>query len=217
MPTVHLLTLLNLARISKCRQRLVSSTPDLRCHKPHYGTSLLLGEVITPARMMTSSSEEHVPLPSEVNISRERLPDVLDVYDKDASALLRITISRVYNVYHRNAKLIIPVGDPSREAEYRSWEKFLARNPVKFVRKYPVHDSTTLKDEDLLILHLHRPLMSRGCRKPPQPCTNAQLASSISANDEISAPATTQRFFLLHSPSRPMRSHPLNAVKLPSK
>ena len=101
--------------------------------------------------MMTSSSEEHVPLPSEVNISRERLPDVLDVYDKDASALLRITIPRVYNVYHRNAKLIIPVGDPSREAEYRSWEKFLARNPVKFVRKYPVHDSTTLKDEDLLI------------------------------------------------------------------
>lgn len=101
--------------------------------------------------MMTPSSEESVPLPFEVNIPKERLPDVLDVYDKHASALLRITIPLVYNVNNKNAMLIIPAGDPARLAEYRSWEKFLARRPIKFVRKYPVHGSTRLNGEGIFI------------------------------------------------------------------
>ncbi|KAF8268121.1 hypothetical protein EI94DRAFT_1800879 [Lactarius quietus] len=74
---------------------------------------------------MSSSGEESVLLPLEVNILKEQLPDVLD-----------------YNVHDKNSILIIPVGDPSRLALYRSWEKFLARCPVKFVRKYPMHGST---------------------------------------------------------------------------
>ncbi|KAI9431932.1 hypothetical protein H4582DRAFT_1884603 [Lactarius indigo] len=38
-------------------------------------------------------------------------------------------------------------------AEYHNWEKFLARNPIRFVRKYPVRIPTTHKDEDSATLH----------------------------------------------------------------
>ncbi len=155
----HLLTLLNLAWISKVSFVSVCDATNLT-----YGTSLS-GAVITPARIsneISSSDGESVPLPLEVAIPKERLPDVLDVYDKDAI-------------------LIVPAGDPTRMAEYRSWEKFLARGPVKFVRKYPVRIPTTLEGEGMFIpalpsspLYPHTQRWLVTCRKPRPTWTSAQ-------------------------------------------
>ncbi|KAH8985778.1 hypothetical protein EDB86DRAFT_2323457 [Lactarius hatsudake] len=99
------------------------------------------GEVITSAIVLneiSSYDEESTPLPLEVAVPKEHLPDVLDVYDKDAWVLLRPTIFSVYSAFDKDAALRISASDPARMAEYRNWEKFLACNPVRFVRKYPV-------------------------------------------------------------------------------
>jgi hypothetical protein len=155
VPTVvqmlHLLTLLNLAWISKQKRGQVSgSTLNVQCQKPHNSLSPSV-EVITPEIVLPTSGEEHVPLPLEANIPKECLPEVLDVYDKNGSTLLRITIPYYYNVHDRNSILIIPAGDPPRMAQYYNYQKFLARYPVKFVRKYPGHIPTTPKGEGMFI------------------------------------------------------------------
>lgn len=78
--------------------------------------------VITPAIIsngISSSNEESVLLvPPEAVVPKECLPDVLDVYDEDT---LRSVIHDKW----------------VSSAEWRSWEKFLARTPVKYVRECP--------------------------------------------------------------------------------
>ncbi|KAH8983756.1 hypothetical protein EDB92DRAFT_1557968 [Lactarius akahatsu] len=104
------------------------------------------GEVITSAIMsneISSYDEESAHLPLEVAIPKEHLPDVLDVYDKDAWVLLRPRIFSVYSAFDKDVALRVSASDPARMAEYCNWEKFLAHNPVRFVRKYPVRIPTT--------------------------------------------------------------------------
>ncbi len=112
--------------------------------------------MITRARIsneISSSDEEFVPLPLEVIIPKERLPDVLDVYNKDSSAFLSVITPYAYSDFNKNKDALLRIlsGDPARLAEYHSLEKFLARSPVKFVRKYPVCIPTTLEGEGMFI------------------------------------------------------------------
>ena len=227
MPMLRLLTLLNLTQISKQKKGQVGSTLDVRCQKPYSSTShfgeVVSGEVTAPTTVITPSGEESVSLPLEANIPKECLPDVLDVYDKHASALLRITIPFYYHVHDKNSILIIPAGDPPRVALYRSWEKFVARCPVKFVRKYPGHVPTTdipttdtAKGEgpfhpciSIQSSHLtKRSQVTSRTHRPPR-TTGAPLANSISVEkSDVSAPATIHMFALLHSPSRHMQGRP---------
>jgi hypothetical protein len=152
---------------------------------------------------MSSSNEELAPLPTlplEVEIPKEHLPDILDVYDKHAFVLLRITIPRVYSVFHNDAILMIPAGDPARTAEYRSWAKFLARCPVKFVRKYPVR--VPIKDEGMSI---PAPPSIRSSVPHTQrwlATAAAQSVNLILTRNDVLAPATTHTFSSLRSHSR---------------
>jgi hypothetical protein len=83
---------------------------------------------------MSSSNEEPMPLPLEVDIPKENLPQFLHVYDKQASAF------RNPIPYHFHQK--------DKCTKYRSWAKFVTRFPIKFVRKYPV---PATKDEGMSI------------------------------------------------------------------
>ena len=155
--------------------------------------------MIAPTTSIAPSGEESVSLPLEANIPKECLPDVLDVFDKHASVLLRITIPFYYHVHDKNSILIIPAGDPPRMALYRSWEKFVARCPVKFVRKYPGQVPTTCMPKGGGLFHhcisIQSPhstkkwsQMSR--RKDQPPWTTAPLANSTSVKkSDVSAPA----------------------------
>ncbi|KAI9431933.1 hypothetical protein H4582DRAFT_2001421 [Lactarius indigo] len=96
--------------------------------------------MITSARIsngISSPGEESKLLPLDIVIPKERLPDVLDVYDNGTSPRI---ISRIIS---RN---------PTRlsQSMYRSLEKFLACGPVKYVRKYPKPISTTLECEEIV-------------------------------------------------------------------
>jgi hypothetical protein len=122
-----------------------------RCQCAIHNITSLLVEVIVPETELSTSGKEAVPLPLEGNVPKECLPDVLDVYDKNGSTLLRITIPYYYNVHDKNSILIIPAGDPPRMAQYYNYQKFLARYPVKFVRKYPCQVPTTPKGEGMFI------------------------------------------------------------------
>ena len=99
----------------------------VRYHKPYRATSLS-GEAISPqaARIsdVVSSSKETVPLPLEVVVPKDHLPDILEVYD---TSTFRSATS--YNV-PSSTKLM-------SDAVWNSWEKFLARCPIKFVRVHP--------------------------------------------------------------------------------
>ncbi|KAH9029965.1 hypothetical protein EDB85DRAFT_1964782 [Lactarius pseudohatsudake] len=99
---------------------------------------------------ISSYDEESAPLPLEVAIPKEHLPDVLDVYDKDAWVLLRPTIFSVDSAFDKDVALRVSASDPARMAEYRNWEKFLACNPIRFVRKYPVRIPATHDGEEVV-------------------------------------------------------------------
>ena len=60
---------------------------------------------------MSSSDEGPIALPLEVDIPNEHLPEVLDVYDKQASALFRFTTPGMYSVFGKDATLMVPAGD----------------------------------------------------------------------------------------------------------
>ncbi|KAH9053335.1 hypothetical protein EDB87DRAFT_1581053 [Lactarius vividus] len=114
------------------------------------GTILCNRAVITPVIILNeipSSDEDSVPSPLEVTIPEESLPDVLDVYDKDAWVLLRPTIFDVYSALDKDAAHRISAGDSARMAEYHNWDRFVAHNPVRFVRKYPVRILTHESEE----------------------------------------------------------------------
>ena len=127
----HLQRLLNLARIFN--QRQVSS---LRVRDSKSLTIVLLfaGEVTTPtgsSSEISSEDEETAPLPLEVDIPKERLPDILLVNLPGVS------------FWH-----------DAPAAAVHSMRKFMACNPVKYVRKYPVRIPTTLfKGKLYLSLH----------------------------------------------------------------
>lgn len=117
-----------------------------------------------------------MPLPLEVDIPNEHLPEVLEVYDKDASALYINPVSRVYRHFQENGVCIVPSIDMvreelGREGLYCCWAEFLAHCPVKFVRKYPAPACVLAKDEGMLTLRTsRRPVLSiyicRGCWRP---------------------------------------------------
>jgi hypothetical protein len=98
---------------------------------------------------MSSPDEEPMPLPLETDIPKELLPEVLHVYDKNASALLKNPAPPVYRVFQEDDVCMTPFIDIVRRAQYRNWVKFVARCPIKFVRKYPVPVLT--KDEGMFI------------------------------------------------------------------
>jgi hypothetical protein len=162
---------------------------------------------------MSSTDEEPKPLPAlpfDVDIPKEHLPEVLHVYDKDSSALCKnlVLSARVYHTFQEDGVRMISVEDivTRRMGERRNWEKFLARCPVKFIRKYPVPVPT--KDEGMFIPHLppSGPLYTHA---QWWLATAAQLVNSILARDNISAhaPATTHTFSSLHSHSHLVRRH----------
>jgi hypothetical protein len=114
----HLQRLLNLFRIFN--QRQVSS---LRvCDTINLNVVLIFSAAVTTptgsSSEISSSDEETAPLPLEVDIPKERLPDVLVVSD--------------------TGKLPGVIFKDPFPAAGRSLEKFLACNPIKYVRKYPV-------------------------------------------------------------------------------
>jgi hypothetical protein len=102
----------------------------LRHYRPDHGSSLS-GVVITPTTISNEtpssdkSDKETVPFPLAAVIPKERLPDVLDVYDNDI-------FRRIGAKYARGA----PVN---------GLEKFLASGPIRYVRKFPVRIPTTLR------------------------------------------------------------------------
>jgi hypothetical protein len=109
---------------------------SLQHYKPHHGISLP-GEVVTPARIsdeISSSGEENLPLPVGPVTPKERLPHILNVYDKDT--FRRISVR-------------------GNDAAWDSMEKILARGPIKFVRKYPVRIPRCLQVKVYSSLHLH--------------------------------------------------------------
>jgi hypothetical protein len=115
----------------------------LRYYKPHRGT-FLSEEAITPDRIsdevssLESSDKETMPLPLEVFIPEDHLPDVLDVYDTDTF------LSATW--YH------VPYYKQISDAVWKSWAKFLARCPIKFVRESPrVRTYSMLKYRCILI------------------------------------------------------------------
>jgi hypothetical protein len=117
----------------------------LRHCKPHRGTSIS-GEVVTPARMSDevssedeSEDEETVPLPLEIDIPEDHLPDILEVYDTD---VIRSATSYKVPSYKLKSRAV-----------WNSWEKFLDRYPIKFVRESPrVRIPSMLKDIFIFIL-----------------------------------------------------------------
>ena len=97
----------------------------LQHHKPHHGSEGAEG-VDTPDQLSdgsSSSDEETVPFPLEPVTSKEHLPEVLpevlEVYDKDAFRSSSYDIGGLWD----------------------SVEKILAGSPIKFKRKYPVRIS----------------------------------------------------------------------------
>jgi hypothetical protein len=110
----------------------------LHYYRSHSCTSLS-GEAITPTTISDevsseeSSDEEPVPLPLEVFIPEDHLPDVLEVYDTDT-----FRSASWYN---------IPSYKRMSDAVWKSWAKFLARCPIKFVRESPWVRTSMLKEK----------------------------------------------------------------------
>ncbi|KAH9053336.1 hypothetical protein EDB87DRAFT_1581054 [Lactarius vividus] len=93
-----------------------------------------------------------VLLPLDVVIPEERLPNILEVYDKGASALLGVIFPYAHGLYDKGTLLSIAPSNPASlsPAEYRSLERFLACSPVKYERKYPKRTPTTLEGEEIV-------------------------------------------------------------------
>ncbi|KAH9029968.1 hypothetical protein EDB85DRAFT_1964808 [Lactarius pseudohatsudake] len=108
--------------------------------------------VITSARIsngISSSDKEPMVSPLDVVIPEEHLPDVLEVYDKDASTLLEVISLCNHGFYDKEMLLSTTSSNPGEWAEYRSLEKFLAHSPIKYVRKYPKRIPTMLEGEEM--------------------------------------------------------------------
>src|SRR5579859_2169312 len=103
---------------------------------------------------MSFSDEHEEPklLPLQVDIPKEHLPEVLDVYDKQALALFREPLPR--GSFYTKKTI-----DENAMAKYRSWAKFVARWPIKYVRKYPV-PVPTKDDEGMFIPGAAPPVLS---------------------------------------------------------
>ena len=85
-----------------------------------------------------SSGQETVPpLPLEVFIPDDHLPDILEVYDTDTIRRVTLPELRLHGFYHTS------------DAMWNSWEKFIARCYIKFVLE--VRIPSMLKDKRIFI------------------------------------------------------------------
>ena len=110
-------------------------------HKPH--RTSLSGEVVSSAGISdciesseSSGNDTVPPPPLEGVIPEDHLPDILDVYDTDTFRRVTLPDSHI-PLYHVS------------DAMWNSWEKFLARCPLKFVRGVRIHN--ILKDKRIFI------------------------------------------------------------------
>ena len=93
----------------------------LRHHKPH--RTSLSGKVVSPAGVSDSSEvsspdqETVPPLPLDIVIPEDHLPDILDVHDTDT--------------FRRATSFNVPSYKRIGDDVWNSWEKFLARLPYQ--------------------------------------------------------------------------------------